>query len=72
MKFSEVGEALTGQPMFEMLLRGQELERQGRHILHMELGDPDFSAPNNIVDAVTRAMKDGITHYVDSRGLPIP
>ena len=70
MKFSEIGEALTGQPMFEMFLRGQELERQGRDILHMELGDPDFSAPSNIIDAVTRAMKDGVTHYVDSRGLP--
>lgn len=55
--------------MFKMLEKIQRLERSGRRILHFELGEPDFSTPENIVDAGCRALNDGMTHYTSSSGL---
>ncbi len=55
--------------MFQILAKAQELERQGKEILHFELGDPDFNTPVTIVDAAVKALKDGETHYASSAGL---
>ncbi|MBM4436893.1 MAG: pyridoxal phosphate-dependent aminotransferase, partial [Actinobacteria bacterium] len=46
------------------------LERQGRDIVHLEIGEPDFATPANIVAAAKRALDDGYTHYGPSAGLP--
>jgi len=54
--------------MFQILAKAQELERQGRSILHFEIGDPDFSTDDRIVTAALEALKSGRTHYENSRG----
>lgn len=55
---------------FEMLVRARALEAKGRDIIHLEIGEPDFDTPVNIVDAGVRALKSGWTHYGPSSGLP--
>ena len=55
--------------MFKLLGRVQELERQGKDIVHFEIGDPDFKTPDNIIDAACQALKNGETHYTSSMGL---
>jgi aspartate/methionine/tyrosine aminotransferase len=52
-----------------LLARARELEAQGRSIVHMEIGEPDFSTPQPIVDAGIRALRAGKTHYTPAAGL---
>jgi aspartate/methionine/tyrosine aminotransferase len=52
-----------------LLARARELEAQGRSIVHMEIGEPDFSTPRPIVDAGIRALAEGRTHYTPAVGL---
>ena len=59
---------LQGQPMFKILSRIKELERQGYNIIHFEIGDPDFFTPNNIIKATKDALDAGLTHYTSSMG----
>jgi len=68
-KLSDAAHRIEGQKMFQILARTRDLERQGRRILHFELGDPDFSTPLNIVEAAYKAIKSGETHYAPSSGL---
>jgi len=70
MKFSERSEALAGQEMFQILQRAQDLQREGRSILHFELGDPDFDTPPHITESLVNAVSKGFTHYSPSTGLP--
>ncbi|WP_415905091.1 pyridoxal phosphate-dependent aminotransferase [Neptuniibacter sp. QD48_55] len=67
---SKAAQNLTGQPMFDMLAKAQQKERAGNNLIHLELGDPDFSAPQHVIEATYQAMLSGMTHYVDSKGLP--
>jgi aspartate aminotransferase len=55
---------------FEMLVRARALEAKGRDIIHLEIGEPDFDTPANVVDAGIRALRSGWTHYGPSAGLP--
>src|SRR5262249_19759723 len=55
---------------FEVLDKARALERQGRNIVHLEIGEPDFDTPSNIVEAGVAAMRTGFTHYGPSAGLP--
>lgn len=68
-KLSDAAHKLEGQKMFQILALARELERQGKEILHFELGDPDFNTPENIVEAAIKALKNGDTHYAPSAGL---
>jgi len=68
-KLSKSAYEIDGQPMFKVLDKVQKLEREGREILHFELGEPDFDTPNNIVNACIDALKNGDTHYTNSMGL---
>ena len=68
-RLSDAACRLEGQKMFQILARANELERQGKEILHFELGDPDFNTPQNIVEAACKSLKDGETHYAPSSGL---
>jgi aspartate/methionine/tyrosine aminotransferase len=61
---------IEGQPMFKVLDRARRLEAAGRSIIHLEIGDPDFSTPDNIVDAAKRALDAGEHHYTSSWGIP--
>ena len=53
-----------------LLARARELESQGRSIIHMEIGEPDFVTPQPVIDAGIRALQDGYTHYTPATGLP--
>jgi aspartate/methionine/tyrosine aminotransferase len=61
---------LGTETAFEVLARAKELERQGREIIHLEIGEPDFDTPRNVVDAAIRALNEGATHYTPSAGVP--
>jgi aspartate aminotransferase len=59
---------LKGQPMFQILELCQKLEKQGKYILHFELGDPDFDTPQLITQSCIQSLKSGNTHYMPARG----
>lgn len=61
---------LTGEGALEVFSRAKELERQGRSIIHLELGEPDFHPAAPVVDAVRDAVAAGRDRYVSSRGVP--
>jgi aspartate aminotransferase len=61
---------LGTETAFEVLARAQRLEAQGRDIIHLEIGEPDFETPANIIEAGIRALNGGATHYGPSLGLP--
>ena len=61
---------LGTESAFEVLVRARALEAQGKEIIHLEIGEPDFATPANIVEAATRALHEGWTHYGPSAGLP--
>ena len=68
-KFSRIASRIDGQPMFKLLEKAQKLEKEGRRIIHFEIGDPDFATPKNISNAAINAIKNEYTHYVSSFGL---
>jgi len=61
---------LGTETAFEVLVKARALEANGRDIVHLEIGEPDFDTPRNIVDAATDALHKGFTHYGPSAGLP--
>jgi len=61
---------LGTETAFEVLVKARALEAKGRDIVHLEIGEPDFDTPNNIVDAGCDALHKGFTHYGPSAGLP--
>lgn len=61
-------DGLKGQPMFQILELCQVLEKQGKRILHFELGDPDFDTPELITEACIQSLRSGNTHYMPARG----
>jgi len=61
---------LGTETAFEVLARARALEAQGREIIHLEIGEPDFPTPPHIVAAAKQALDEGYTHYVPSPGLP--
>src|SRR5437868_5643573 len=62
---------LGTESAFEVLARAQALERQGRSIVHLEIGEPDFDTPAYIKEAAKKALDDGATHYGPTAGLPV-
>lgn len=61
---------LGTETAFEVLVKARALEAKGRDIVHLEIGEPDFDTPRNIIDAATGALHKGFTHYGPSAGLP--
>ncbi len=61
---------LGTESAFEVLARARALERQGRDIIHLEIGEPDFDTPGHIVAAAKKALDEGYTHYGPTPGLP--
>src|SRR6185369_15233221 len=60
---------LGTETAFEVLVKAKGLEAQGRDIVHLEIGEPDFDTPRNIIDAAVDALHKGFTHYGPSPGL---
>ena len=61
---------LGTETAFEVLVRARALERQGKNIIHLEIGEPDMDTPANVVEAGVDALRKGFTHYGPSAGLP--
>ncbi len=70
MKLAERMSRIGTESAFEVLVRARALEAQGKDIIHLEIGEPDFPTPQHIVDAGKRALDEGWTHYGPSQGLP--
>lgn len=69
MQFAERMNRLGTESAFDVLAKAKNLEAQGRKIIHLEIGQPDFPTPFNICEAAFRAMKDGYTGYGPAAGL---
>ena len=63
-------ERLGTEGAFSVLARAKELERQGRDVIHLEIGEPDFDTPAHISESAWAAIRSGATHYCPSAGLP--
>ncbi|MDE0087583.1 MAG: pyridoxal phosphate-dependent aminotransferase [Candidatus Poribacteria bacterium] len=61
---------LGTESAFEVLAKAKSLEAQGKDIIHLEIGQPDFSTPMNVCEAAFKAMKEGHTGYCPSAGIP--
>jgi aspartate aminotransferase len=70
MRIAERMNRLGTESAFEVLVKAKALEAQGRDIVHLEVGEPDFATPENIVQAGIRALKEGKTKYTPSAGIP--
>jgi aspartate aminotransferase len=69
-KLAKAMSRLGTETAFEVLARARALEAQGREIIHLEIGEPDFDTPSNIVEAGGTALHHGYTHYSPSAGIP--
>lgn len=70
LRLAERMSRLGTETAFEVLNRARALERQGKDIIHLEIGEPDFDTPDNVVTAGVEALRAGWTHYGPSAGLP--
>lgn len=61
---------LGTETAFEVLARARALEAEGRRVIHLEIGEPDFATPPHIVEAAAKALRDGETHYCPAPGIP--
>ena len=61
---------LGTETAFEVLNRARALEKQGKEIIHLEIGEPDFDTPANVIEAGVNALRQGWTHYGPAAGLP--
>jgi len=61
---------LGTETAFEVLVRARALEAQGRNVVHLEIGEPDFDTPGHITEAAIAALRGGATHYGPAAGLP--
>lgn len=70
MKLAERMNGLLVESAFEVLVRARALEARGRHVIHLEIGEPDFPTPAHIVEAAKQALDEGWTHYGPTQGFP--
>ncbi|MCL4853947.1 MAG: pyridoxal phosphate-dependent aminotransferase [Bryobacteraceae bacterium] len=70
MKLAERMSRLGTETAFEVLVRARALEAQGRSIIHLEIGEPDFETPRHIREAAKMALDEGWTHYGPTQGYP--
>jgi aspartate aminotransferase len=68
-KFAERMSRLGTEGAFEVLARARKLEADGKKIVHLEIGEPDFSTPDNIIEAGISALQNGYTHYTPASGI---
>jgi len=61
---------LGTETAFEVLAAARRLEAQGKDIVHLEIGEPDFDTPSNIIEAANKALHSGKTHYTPAPGIP--
>ena len=59
---------LGTETAFEVLAKARKLEAEGKDVIHLEIGEPDFDTPQNIINEASRALANGFTHYGPSPG----
>ncbi|MBV8491776.1 MAG: pyridoxal phosphate-dependent aminotransferase [Candidatus Eremiobacteraeota bacterium] len=69
-RIAEAVARLGSENAFEVLARARQLEAEGRRVVHMEIGEPDFDTPEHIKKAAVEALYDNHTHYTPSGGMP--
>src|SRR6185437_9351609 len=70
MKLAERMQRIGVESAFDVLVRARALEAQGRSVIHLEIGEPDFPTPSHVVEAAKKALDEGWTHYGPTQGLP--
>lgn len=70
MKLAARMDRIGTETAFEVLVRARNLEKQGRSIIHLEIGEPDFETPRHVIEAGKDALDSGWTHYGPTQGLP--
>lgn len=70
MKFADGIYRLGTETAFEVLAKAKALEAEGKSIIHLQIGEPDFATPKNICDAAIRSIQAGDTHYTGAQGIP--
>jgi aspartate/methionine/tyrosine aminotransferase len=70
MKLATPMSRIGTETAFEVLVRAKALETQGRSVIHLEIGEPDFPTPRHIIEAAKQALDEGWTHYGPTQGLP--
>jgi len=70
MQYTKRVSLLESEGAFVVLAKAKQLEREGKSIIHLQIGEPDFDTPRNICDAGIKAINDGHTHYAPSGGIP--
>lgn len=68
--FAKRMDTLGTETAFEVLAKAKALEKQGKDVVHLEIGEPDFDTPKNIKEAAAKALNAGYTHYTPSAGMP--
>jgi aspartate aminotransferase len=68
-RFAERMSRLGTEGAFEVLAKARRLEAEGKNVVHLEIGEPDFATPDNIVEAGISAMQNGYTHYTPASGI---
>ncbi len=69
MKLAQRMSRLGTETAFEVLAKAKALEAQGREIIHLEIGEPDFNTPANVVEAGIAGLRNGQTHYTPAAGV---
>ncbi len=69
LEFAHRMSTLGTETAFEVLAKARRLEAQGRNIVHLEIGEPDFNTPAHIIEAAVRALQGGYTHYTPAAGI---
>jgi aspartate aminotransferase len=70
MKLAKRMDRILIETAFEVLVRARALESQGKSVIHLEIGEPDFETPRHIVEAAKTALDEGWTHYGPTQGYP--
>ncbi len=70
MKLANRMSRLGTETAFEVLAKAKALEAKGKEVIHLEIGEPDFDTPRNIIDAAVKSLNSGKTHYGPAAGVP--
>src|SRR6185295_11402199 len=70
MQLAEKMSRIGTESAFEVLVKARALEKQGKSIIHLEIGEPDFPTPAHVVEAGKRALDEGWTKYGPTQGFP--
>ncbi len=70
MKLADRMNRILIETAFEVLVKARALEAQGKSVIHLEIGEPDFASPSHVLDAAKKALDEGWTHYGPTQGYP--